>query len=383
MSMPIQFRRIEAIEVTFPFRFSFGHALASRVSSNNVLVRVETSNGAVGFGEAVPREYVTGETPASVVRLVCEVLGPALLGRSFERLEDLPPVLDDAFGRIDPALPSGAARCGVELAVLDAGGRATGRSVGELLGPVVRPVVRYSGVFPLLPAPLMLLVAGGMRAYGIREAKLKVGRSLREDLRNLKLARVALGRKAGLRVDANCAWTADQAVESIRAMRRYGVESIEQPVAQDDLVGFKRVTDLVEEPTMADESLRTEADAQRLADGRICDMFNIRISKCGGLLAAKRIVEIATAAGMRCQLGAQVGESAILSAAGRQFATRIENLRYFEGSAGRILLKQDIADRELAPGRGGCAPALDGPGLGIHVDEEKFARFVTARHVVS
>ncbi|MCC7105140.1 MAG: hypothetical protein IT307_08370 [Chloroflexi bacterium] len=380
---PIEIRGLTIYEVTFPFRFSFGHALARRASSSNVLVRVETSNGAVGFGEAVPRTYVTGETPESVVKLIGGQIGPTLLGRSFERLEDLPALIETVFGAISPDVPSGAARCGVELAVLDAAGRALGRSAGEVLGPVVRPVIQYSGVFPLLSPPLMAFVALAMRAYGISEVKLKVGRSLAEDLRNLKILRAMLGASVDIRVDANCAWSAEQAIEAIVAMRPYRVATIEQPVAQDDLAGFKRVSDAVEEPTMADESLCTIEDARRLADGRTCDMFNIRISKCGGLLAARSIVEIASSAGMRCQMGAQVGESAVLSAAGRHFAARTGNLRYFEGSAGSILLKQDIADRELAPGRGGKATDLKGPGLGVRINEAKFARYVTAEHIVS
>jgi muconate cycloisomerase len=111
-------------------------------------------------------------------------------------------------------------------------------------------------------------------------------------------------------------------------------------------------------------------------------MFNIRISKCGGLLAAREVADVAAKAGLTCQMGAHPGESAILSAAGRHFATRVPNLRYLEGSAGTILLKQDIADRSVAPGRGGRAPALDGPGLGIRVEEDKLASFVVARHRV-
>ena len=91
------------------------------------------------------------------------------------------------------------------------------------------------------------------------------------------------------------------------------------------------------------------------------------------------MAEIAAKAGLTCQMGAHPGESAILSAAGRQFAATTPNLRYLEGSAGAILLKQDIADRSVSPGRGGRAPALDGPGLGIVVDEAKLEQFVIDR----
>jgi muconate cycloisomerase len=165
-------------------------------------------------------------------------------------------------------------------------------------------------------------------------------------------------------------------------MQPYNVAAVEQPVAKEDFAGLKRVADAVETPIMADESLCTLEDARQLADGRMVDQFNIRISKCGGLLAARQVAEIAAAAGLSCQMGAHPGESAILAAAGRHFATTTPNLRYLEGSAGGILLKQDIVDAGIGLGWGARAPALYGPGLGVQVNEAKLAPFVVERRLV-
>jgi len=375
--------RLEVLEVRFPFRTAFGHASASRVSSTNVLVRVWTDQGTTGLGECVPRDYVTGETPAGAMACIETRLGPAVLGRKVECFEETPRLLGEALPPEDGAAPEGAARCAVELAVLDAAGRAFGRSVGELLGPSVRDRVAYSGVLPLLPPPLLVLAALAHRAYGITTIKLKVGRSLRRDLRNLKLLRAVLGPRADLRVDANCAWHADQAIEAIRAMRPYRLGAVEQPVPKDDFDGLKKVSRAVETPIMADESLCTLEDARRLADERAVGMFNIRISKCGGLLPARQMAEIAGRAGLACQLGAHPGESAVLSAAGRHFAARTANLRYVEGSAGMLLLKRDIAAQRVVPGRGGYAPMFRGPGLGIRIDEARLEPLITARRRVA
>src|SRR5438094_5429614 len=103
--------RVDVLEVRFPFRIAFGHAHTSRTSSTNVMVRAETDEGAAGYGECVPRDYVTGESPASARALIAERLGPAVLGRTVERFEQTPELLDDVFGAIDGAEPSGAARC--------------------------------------------------------------------------------------------------------------------------------------------------------------------------------------------------------------------------------------------------------------------------------
>src|SRR5438094_836829 len=109
--------RLDVLEVRFPFRIAFGHAHTSRKSSTNILVRAETDGGAVGYGECVPRYYVTGESPASAMALISERLGPAVVGRQVERFEQTPGLLCEVFGAIDGAEPSGAARCAVELAV--------------------------------------------------------------------------------------------------------------------------------------------------------------------------------------------------------------------------------------------------------------------------
>ena len=374
--------RIEVFETVFPFKISFGHALASRSSSRNVVVRVTTQAGVVGYGEGVPRDYVTGETPSGAAAMIAEELAPPFVGRGVGAFEELPDFIAETFAWAGPAGPSSAARCAMELAVLDAAGREFGRSVGDLLGPVRRDEVVFSGVLPLLPPPLMYAGAWLYRLYGITTLKLKVGRSLSDDLRNLRLLRAALGWKADLRIDVNCVWQPEQAIGSIKALSRYHVSAVEQPVDKDDFAGLKQVSDAVEVPIMADESLRTLEDAERLARERVVDMFNIRISKCGGLLAARQVAEIAARAGLPCQLGAHPGESDILGAAGRHFAVRTAGLRYCELPGG-VLLKEGLARPALALGRGGRAPAPDGSGLGIAVDQQRLERYVTSRRQVA
>jgi muconate cycloisomerase len=130
-------------------------------------------------------------------------------------------------------------------------------------------------------------------------------------------------------------------------------------------------------PVVADETLCSLDDARVLIDRRGCDVFNIRISKCGGLVNAARLHDLAAAAGLRCQLGAQVGETGILSAAGRHYATRRDGLLWFEGSYGAILLEEDLTAPDITVGHGGRAPALRSPGLGVAPVPERLERYRT------
>jgi muconate cycloisomerase len=133
------------------------------------------------------------------------------------------------------------------------------------------------------------------------------------------------------------------------------------------------VTAATEEAIIVDESLRTIEEARELASTGACDAFNIRVSKCGGLINSARIAKIAAEHGLFCVVGAQVGESGVLSAAGRHLAAQIEP-RYLEGSGGRLLLKQDVTKENVLPGRRGRAQTPTGPGLGVEVDEQLLGR---------
>jgi muconate cycloisomerase len=229
--------------------------------------------------------------------------------------------------------------------------------------------VRYDAVIPFSSPRKLVALALVIRALGITQVKIKVGDDLDRDLHSLELLRKVLGRDVDLRVDANCAWTPAEAVEAIERMGVHGIAAVEQPVAGDDLDGLRHVSDAVTVPVIADESLRTVDEARRLAETNACGAFNIRVSKCGGLLDSMRIAKIAAEAGIFCVVGAQVGESGILSAAGRHAAAAIAP-RYLEGSGGSLLLKRDLTEERVLPGRRGRARVFGGRGLGVHVREE-------------
>lgn len=396
----MKINQIKAFAVKLPFRFSFGHSLASRNSSLNVLVRVEvedenTGRRAIGYGESVPRDYVTGETTEGALKAITTDYAPALSSMTFTSPLDAMAKLEEAFNSFGlNEKPRGASWCAIELAILDAVTRVSGLSIASLLsmqdavrlsaagafqsGATISSYVTYGGVLPFSGTSKLPLL--GMlyffKLYGFKTVKVKVGRDIESDLERLKLARRIMGEEAILRIDANCAWTAEETLYFAEKMREYRVESIEQPVPAEDIAGMQRLTRELPETIIADESLLTLKDAKTLIDVRGANAFNIRLSKVGGLIAAVRMVDMARAAGVGCLLGAQVGESAILSAAGRAFACVKGPLDNCEGSFNRFLLKSDLSIEDTTIKQGGRAFLPDGPGLGIRVDENKLKRLV-------
>lgn len=367
--------RAESLHVAIPFRFAFQHSLAERAVGDGVLLVLHDGEGRTGYGECTPRSYVSGETARTVMETLERRLASWLGWRcaSFEELVR-------RLAREIEGLPRAehAAACALELALLDLGGKVFGRSAGEALGPLVCSQVAYSGVISAGGQEGAARACLMMKQLGVTRAKVKVGRTLEEDLAILAAAREGLGEGAALRVDANCAWDRHTALARLQAFEEFRLEGVEQPCAAEDIEGLAFVSARAKLPVIADESLVSLADAERLAAARACHMFNVRISKCGGLLSALRIRELGRAAGIDTMLGAHVGETAILAAAGRHFAARSPGLRFAEGSYGSLLLESDVS-RELDLEPGGLGTVPSGDGLGLEVDLERIEPHVVTR----
>jgi muconate cycloisomerase len=142
---------------------------------------------------------------------------------------------------------------------------------------------------------------------------------------------------------------------------------------------MKQVRNEIGIPVMADESLVTVDQAQRLVDLGACDFFNIRLSKNAGISGSMAIAQLARQAGVKIQVGAQVGETGILSAAGRTFAAHLPALAFAEGSFGTWLLAEDVTFENVAFGYGGRAPLLKTRGLSVTVKEDALERLATAK----
>ncbi|HEY9792288.1 MAG TPA: enolase C-terminal domain-like protein, partial [Candidatus Obscuribacterales bacterium] len=249
--------------------------------------------------------------------------------------------------------PRGASWCALELAILDAVAKAHGVHISDWFGPIITPAIKYGGVVPFGGRKVQAAMLIAYRLFGFQTVKIKVGKTLEEDIAKVALARRIMGDDAILRVDANCAWNLDQTLRAASAFRAYRVASYEQPVPSERLDWLQKITAALEEQVVVDESLCTIEQAQMLAAERICSAFNIRISKVGGMLAAGKMVAIAKQHGIKCHLGAQVGESGILSAAARTFALCNPRFENYEGSMNAVLLKHDITSENLNMGFGG------------------------------
>jgi len=371
-------KKLDIWHLRLGFLSPIKHNLATHQGSDNLVLRVTTAAGMSGFGEGVPRTFVTGEVLSDSLAFLRRILAPSLVAREFPSaqalLQDLRHLYEHVQARRYPA-----AFCAFETALLDAAGRTWDMPVTGLIGPKLRTSLEYSAVIPLMPPESMRHLLRLVKMNSMRFVKLKVGTD--DDLVNLRLIREELGDNVDIRVDANSAWTPSEAIARLKEMQPYGISAVEQPVAKTDFAGLKQVSEAVRIPVIADESLCNEDDAQGLIGLKACRIFNLRLSKCGGLGTATRISRMAEAAGIVCQLGCHVGETSILSAAGRQFALTVPHLSYVEGSFSPYLLVRDVVSQPVVFGGGGMAGELPGPGLGIDVLESALEALAVSHDV--
>ena len=377
----MQLSSVDLFHVRLPFKRGFAHASADRLQSDNVIVRCRTTAGVTGWGETIAREYVTGETTEGTIeRLV------ALPRSAWAQRFESPDAISRLFAQ-DLLGDANVASCGIEIALLDAFARTAGAPLYRVLASAwprlarVRPgsSLRYGGPFGLGSTTDTLATAVKLRLYAFDDVKLKVASDLKRDSTRLRLARRILGGRVDLRVDANEAWSFDHALAMAPLLRRYRVSAVEQPFPKTMdrvLCDFYRATSL---PVIVDESLRSEADATSLAATDAKLLFAVKLAKLGGFRKSLGVFAVAASRGIQVQIGCQVGESGILSAAGRQLAALCPHLRYLEGSHDRFLLSANVIARDITFGWSGFAPVLNGPGLGVEVVESEVERLTVKK----
>jgi len=281
------------LKLTTPFRIARG----VQYTSHNVIVEVRY-NEYTGYGEAAPSGYY-GESVETVLACVAMFAG---------NLGDDPFIIEDIMHNLDKIIrlhPS--AKAAVEMALYDILGKVLNVPLYKLLGlnPAHTPHTSFTiGIDTPTEMAKKALLA---QDYPI--LKIKVG--TRHDLEIIKAIRDVTN--AVLRVDANAGWTPKEAIKNIQAMLPYNIEFVEQPTPAHDLAGLKLIRENVPLPIIADESCVTVEDIPRIAE--CVDGINIKLTKCGGISHALKMIHVARSHNLRIMLGCMIESSLGITAA--------------------------------------------------------------------
>jgi len=341
-----------------PLKTPFKTALRTVEAVEDIVVMINTDTGHVGYGEAPATAVITGDTHGSIVEAIRHYISPRLVGVDIADLNHITQLIQTAMEK------NSSAKAAVEIAVYDLWGQLYNAPLYRLLGggdPVITTDITIS------VDTIDKMVADSISAVerGFDSLKIKVGKDAGVDIERVKAIYAAVEGRALLRLDANQGWTAKQAVYALNLLEEAGIrlELVEQPVKAHDLDGMKYVTERIQTPVMADESVFGPTEVVELIRMRAADIINIKLMKTAGLSNAIRIADICAMYQVECMIGCML-ESSISVAAAVHLAAAKAN----------VITKVDLDGPSLCafnPVDGGVIfreseiTITDAPGLGI------------------
>jgi muconate cycloisomerase len=367
--------RARLYQLSIPFKMTFSHAGASRAACDSLILEISDGDYK-GYGELVLRSYVND--PAGVLNSfkkisvrIEEILN--LITGNYSELPDIEQLKQVAM------LPQWAKQdlplfAAAETALLDLLCRKQDIDIYTLLKlSPVREELTYGGILPLLSDSAMKKMLTAYKQMAIPYMRIKLSKEYSLNLQILKTARISLGNDFDIRVDVNCAWDTGTALRHIDLLNKYNIKMVEEP-----LVLNRREMIMLAEQTkgsgiiyVADESAVTFEDLENIITDKTFGMLNIRIAKNGGIIRTLELADRAQQAGLYYQLGCHVGETGILSAAGRTAASLMKNPLYIDGSFDDFILSENITKQSYTFGHAGKASAVHGKHMGYDVYEEK------------
>jgi len=323
------------------FRFEFHSTQAFGTGVESAILQLEFENGICGYGESIPKKYVTGETISTVIEVIRDCFSPILLSRAIHEADDIEPLLDELEEECikHHRFYYNTALGAVDIALLDALGKHWGVSLTHYLGPIVRESAPYSISVPFLPLQKIRELSYELPKERVKFVKVLVGKQENDNAERVGLVRSLFGDQVDIRVENNGIWTLDEAISNLERLKEFHISAAEQPLVKADIEGLQSLRKIIGTPIIVDESMCSLTDARQLIEKGACDILNIKISKCGGLLRSKRIAQFAQSHNVPCQIGAHVGETEILRSAGEAFALTTPNVVFFEGAS--FLLFED------------------------------------------
>jgi muconate cycloisomerase len=279
-----------------------------------------------------------------------------------------------------------AALCGLELALLDVLGKSEGKSIMDYLPKAfLSKKIHYGAILPLDHTERIEKLTRIIRGLDIRRVKIKMGRDLKENQEICQTVYSVLGKDCELKVDVNGAWERETALDHLSLIADYHVEVVEQPLAPGapDIAEVSGRLKACGAKIMADESASSFHDVKMLVEEGHYNMINVRLSKCGGFRRSFRIIDFLREKGVPYQVACQLGESGILSAAGRALSLHCKDALYHDGSYDEFLLKENVTTQNVSFGRGGEAGPLGGVGLGVEVSGSILRRLSSSPYPIS
>lgn len=350
-----------------PFRVAFKHASAERSVTQCVWIIARSEEGLTGYGEGCPRDYVTGETDASVAAFF-----DRFRDSISARVTDLSSLREwSQCHQLDIDL-NPTAWCAIELALLDLIARQHEQPVEDLLGlPTLAGPFAYSAVLGAAAPQQFAETLGRYQKLGIRDYKVKLSGNIDRDRRSLAILRAAGIAPVQVRADANNLWADLDVAQAYLKSLDFPFFAIEEPLQAGRFTDLSSLADTLATRIILDESITRENQIAQLPGRPEQWLVNLRVSKMGGLLRSLKLAEACRAQRLGLIVGAQVGETSLLTRAALIVAQASRDILIAqEGAFGTLLLESDAVQPALMFGTKGeldlrPLPLEHSPGFGL------------------
>lgn len=337
----------------------FTIATGTMEAAQNIFIRIHTNEGITGVGECSAFPMIVGETQATCFEMA----------KDFARLWKNKPALDIPARMLELDLFTAGnytAKSAFDLALYDIAAKAAGQPLYAFLGGNQKNI-ESDLTIGIGTAEKMAETAVSFKEKGVNIIKVKLGKEPQEDIERIRQIRNAIGYDIKLRIDANQGWSYEGAIQALTALGEFDIQFCEQPMRRWNDELLPQLCQLSPIPIMADESVFTHHDAERIIRNNACAFINIKFAKSGGIYEALQINGIAEKNGIACMMGGML-ESRVALSAKVHFAMAMDNVRFYDLDT---CLLGHLAD----PVTGGVTykgmqlQLTDVPGIGADVDD--------------
>ena len=351
--------------IKIPFRESFKHSSFKRSETETVLSIIK-SEDITGYGEGCPRKYVTNETIESSLSFLKEN------NTNWLKLNNLEDLVNWVTLNRELVDKNPAAFCSFELALLDLISRKNKKSPEIIIGlKELDYNFRYTAVLGILGREQFTSQVKRYLKIGFNDFKIKLSGKYQLDKDNIRHLNTTIT-NSKIRLDANNLWINWRSAADYINKLDFDFVGVEEPLRRGDFQGMQKFANSTNTPVIVDESFLRLEHLDHIKSGPKNWVINLRISKMGGILRSIEIANQAKRLGLPLIIGAQVGETSILSRAALSIANHYRDLVIAqEGAFGTYLLERDITDDPIIFGKNGVLEsssiANNGNGWGIKV----------------
>lgn len=363
---------IHLYAIRLPLRSPFVISYGSYSDMPSIIVKMETDEGIIGYGEGVADDHVTGESWESTFHTLKHTLTPALIGKNPMNIEKIHDMMDNTIYGVPTA------KAAIDIACFDIMGKKLNQPVYQLIGGRYHEEFPVTHVLSIADPEDMAEEAASMIQKGYQSFKMKVGTNVKEDVKRIEAVRERVGNDIAIRIDVNQGWkNSANTLTALRSLGHLNIDWIEQPVIADDIDAMAHIRSKTDLPLMIDEGLKSSREMRQIIKLEAADKVNIKLMKCGGIYPAVKLAHQAEITGIECQVGSMV-ESSVASSAGFHVAFSKKIITSVE-LTGPLKFTKDIGNLHYD------VPFIrlnEKPGLGIEINEDTLQELTVFQDVV-